>query len=450
MKFSHVPAYGFGRAKKCEIEKTDPLFNPGPGHYAPHRGKGGPTWRIGSALRDSKNRNTNPGPGQYNIPQKIFNGPKYSIATKAGGFDPTKTSFAPGPGQYNASSINRPNSAKYTMRAKPYPKSKDVTPGPGNYNLRNSKQLEVPSYKFGHEEKKGLEYANSRYVPGPGNYEYNADVLHEKHPKFSFGKEKRGESATYKTPGPGQYEYKKYIGKEGPRITMSAKLGPNIGQGDTRYVPGPGQYDETNTNKYRNKTPAYKIGTAKRAGLYNSLDNPGPGQYGPDNCTNVVRPKTPAWKLGTGKRQDLHQGDKSTPGVGNYNISKGIGGGPKYTIVGKGNPLGIGNKNPGPGQYNDMYGVIKTKNPSWKIGTSQRDDDLKRVKREGVPGPGTYEYYDKTKVKSPNYRFGTEKRGEVKKSDTPGPGQYRIPCSFDDINDYTREQGNFDEKFRYV
>ena len=450
MKFSHVPAYGFGRAKKCEIEKTDPLFNPGPGHYAPHRGKGGPTWRIGSALRDSKNRNTNPGPGQYNIPQKIFNGPKYSIATKAGGFDPTKTSFAPGPGQYNASSINRPNSAKYTMRAKPYPKSKDVTPGPGNYNLRNSKQLEVPSYKFGHEEKKGLEYANSRYVPGPGNYEYNADVLHEKHPKFSFGKEKRGESATYKTPGPGQYEYKKYIGKEGPRITMSAKLGPNIGQGDTRYVPGPGQYDETNTNKYRNKTPAYKIGTAKRTGLYNSLDNPGPGQYGPDNCTNVVRPKTPAWKIGTGKRQDLHQGDKSTPGVGNYNISKGIGGGPKYTIVGKGNPLGIGNKNPGPGQYNDMYGVIKTKNPSWKIGTSQRDDDLKRVKWEGVPGPGTYEYYDKTKVKSPNYRFGTEKRGEVKKSDTPGPGQYRIPCSFDDINDYTREQGNFDEKFRYV
>ena len=38
MKFSHVPAWGFGRAKKCEIEKTDPLYNPGPGHYAPKRG----------------------------------------------------------------------------------------------------------------------------------------------------------------------------------------------------------------------------------------------------------------------------------------------------------------------------------------------------------------------------------------------------------------------------
>ena len=140
MKFSHVPAWGFGRAKKCEIEKTDPLFNPGPGHYAPRRNHGGPTWRIGSALRGSKNLNNNPGPGQYNVPEKIFNGPKYSIATKAGGFDPTKTSFAPGPGQYNATTKNRPSSAKYTMRAKTYTKNKEVTPGPGNYNLRNDKQ----------------------------------------------------------------------------------------------------------------------------------------------------------------------------------------------------------------------------------------------------------------------------------------------------------------------
>jgi hypothetical protein len=97
-----------------------------------------------------------------------------------------------------------------------------------------------------------------------------------------------------------------------------------------------------------------------------------------------------------------------------------------------------------------MYRTIKRKNPSWKIGTSQRDDDLKRVKRDGYPGPGMYEYYDKTKVKAPNYRFGTEKRGDTKRSDTPGPGQYHIPCSFDDINDYTREQGQFDPNFRYI
>ena len=61
-----------------------------------------------------------------------------------------------------------------------------------------------------------------------------------------------------------------------------------------------------------------------------------------------------------------------------------------------------------------------------------------------------YEFEDKTKNMAPKYKFGSEKRGLVKKSDTPGPGQYRIPCSFDDINDYTREQGQFDPNFRYI
>ena len=61
-----------------------------------------------------------------------------------------------------------------------------------------------------------------------------------------------------------------------------------------------------------------------------------------------------------------------------------------------------------------------------------------------------YEYYDKTKINPPKYKFGSEKRGAASKNDNPGPGQYHIPCSFDDINDYTREQGVFDAKFRYV
>ena len=72
MKFNHVPAWGFGTSKKFEIEKSDTLNNPGPGNYSLRSTKEGPTWRIGSALRISKNRNTNPGPGQYNIPSKYL------------------------------------------------------------------------------------------------------------------------------------------------------------------------------------------------------------------------------------------------------------------------------------------------------------------------------------------------------------------------------------------
>ena len=164
----------------------------------------------------------------------------------------------------------------------------------------------------------------------------------------------------------------------------------------------------------------------------------------------MVRPKTPAWKIGTEQRPELIQGDRSTPGVGNYNIAKGLGNGPKYSMLGRGNPYNIRNIYPGPGQYNDTFDITKTKNPSWKIGTSVRDDELKRIKREGLPGPGMYELYDITKNKAPIYGFGTEKRGERKKNDTPGPGQYRIPCSFDDVNEYTRGQGNFDKNFQYI
>ena len=132
-------------------------------------------------------------------------------------------------------------------------------------------------------------------------------------------------------------------------------------------------------------------------------------QYGPDNCTNIVRPKTPVWKIGTGKRPELNPWDNTTPGVGNYNTPKGIGGGPKYTIVGKGLPGGVNNKYPDPGQYNDSNAIYR-KNPSWKIGFSQRDDELKRIKREGYPGPGYYELYDKTRANTPKYSIGTEKK----------------------------------------
>ena len=43
-----------------------------------------------------------------------------------------------------------------------------------------------------------------------------------------------------------------------------------------------------------------------------------------------------------------------------------------------------------------------------------------------------------------------KKEAKEKKNDTPGPGQYRIPCSFDDVNEYTRGQGNFDKNFQYI
>ena len=448
MKFSHVPAYGFGKSKKLEIEKSDPLYNPGPGTYAPKKATHHfPTWKIGSESRLIKNRNFNPGPGQYSKPNDFQNGPKYSMASKAGVYDPARGSFTPGPGAYTPLMQNRPASSKYTMRPKPYPRERELTPGPGNYNLRVPSQLVVPSYKFGHEKKGEMALVHSKFVPGPGNYEFKADALYLRHPKFSFGKEIRGVSPLYKTPGPGQYEYAKFIGKEGPKITISEKY-KNAGKVGN-FVPGPGQYDEINPNKYRPKTPAYKIGTGKRKGLYDNYEYPGPGQYGPDKSTKFVRPKTPSWKIGTSERPNLNGPERGVPGVGNYTITKGLGNGPKYSMLGRGMTDTKLNGVPGPGQYNETN-VIFVKNPSWKIGTGLRGDDLRKTVREDFPGPGMYEFYDKTKNKPPEYRFGKQKRGFIKNNDVPGPGQYHIPCAIVDVNNYTREQGNFNKKFKFI
>ena len=452
MKFNHAPAYGFGKARKLEIERTDPLYTPGPGQYAPGiKGRRYPTWKIGTASRGRLTQSDTPGPGTY-VPDKNTNfvrpkTPSWKIGT---GLRPDLNQVdksVPGPGQYQP--FYRSGSAKYTMRSKPYPSKGDVTPGPANYNVRTDKSLVVPSYKFGTQKKDGLNLAASRYVPGPGNYEYNADAINVKNPKFSFGKEIRGNDRRPMTPGPGQYSYKQFVGKEGPKITMSAKLGFDPRNYDNRFVPGPGMYNNSQSYNFNHrKAPAYRIGTAKRRGLYNSIENPGPGQYSATN-TNYYRPKTPSWKIGTGNRPDLNPADKSVPGPGNYNVSRGLGLGPKYSIVGKGNPGNLKNGVPGPGQYSStMYN--KTNNPAWKIGTGNRDDDLKRVLREGVPGPGNYDFVGKNYYSAPKYGFGTEKRGYVRKSDTPGPGQYHIPCAIVDVNDYTREQGKFDPHFRYI
>ena len=54
--------------------------------------------------------------------------------------------------------------------------------------------------------------------------------------------------------------------------------------------------------------------------------------------------------------------------------------------------------------------------------------------------------------KEPEWKIGKASKNGMMKigKGNPGPGMYRIPCSIVDVNDYTREKGNFDKNFRYV
>lgn len=84
---------------------------------------------------------------------------------------------------------------------------------------------------------------------------------------------------------------------------------------------------------------------------------------------------------------------------------------------------------------------------NFRMGTSSRDDALNRVKKENVPGPGNYT----ARVDNTNkaFKFGTQKREGLKVNSTPGPGQYRIPCTIVNIPTYNMG-GTFDNKFKYI
>lgn len=317
------------------------------------------------------------------------------------------------------------------------------TPGPDSYEIRKEKALEVPSYKFGTEKRDPLTSSATSF-PGPGKYDTRTEFAKDA-PKFSFGKEERGVERRPMTPGPSAYQEKKFVGFEGSKITISPCPRSSIRRSN---FPGPGRYDPL-LYVIKPQSPKYKIGTAKRRGLndFGGSTFPGPGVYAPNMLQDSTRPKTPSWRIGTGKRPKLYA-TGNDPGPGMYTLRTNNTSGPKYSMSRKFNVKQKGCE-PGPGQYNNLSKTYYANDPKWTIGNSTREDEIKRIKRENYPGPGNYNAKVRRK-NSNNIKIGTEKRSIHKENKDPGPGQYRIPCSFDDVNYYTRQQGQFDENFRYI
>jgi len=166
---------------------------------------------------------------------------------------------------------------------------------------------------------------SNRFVPGPGNYNLNDDSG-SRAPKFSFGKELRGNSERPKTPGPGTYQFRTCIGNEGPKITISSWR-PLSSVGSTaRMTPGPGQY-QSNLND-KNKSPSYRIGSAQRGVPNKNFEFPGPGTYSALNMSASNRPKSPTWSIGKSLRGNMSSSN-FFPGPGNYETMSMLGEGPK-------------------------------------------------------------------------------------------------------------------------
>ena len=234
-----------------------------------------------------------------------------------------------------------------------------------------------------------------------------------------------------KVPGAGSYAIPSRI-SDGPKIGMHAKT-DSVDQNIKKGVPGPGNYDLQNSpGQKNNRAPAYSLGSGSRMDLANSKVTkwvPGPGNYNQDNDTKKTAPR---YRFGSEQRPEIARTGKfATPAPGLYNAKDVTGkDGPSMTM----SPLyhdKFKEKRdklvPGPGQYEFSKTAMKTA-PNYGFGTSQRGKTTL-----GSKGITTELKYDpepsNTKNKSPNYRFGSDRRKMFEDRNAkavPAPGNYTI------------------------
>ncbi len=315
----------------------------------------------------------------------------------------------PGVGRYNLRGSLKVPVVKFGTEKKGLSFNKIISPGPAKYNMR---EKEYGKTKIEYSIPKEVKKIPRPWTPGPGKYNPNYNTTKINALKYSFPKNPKLKYFYNSNPSPDKYNITTKFGENGKKITISPYGRPEI-----KYngVPGPDKYSP-DYKKLKKTEPKYVIGTSKRKALYNIEPSfPGPNKYSINDKFNSKRPKSPTWKIGTGKRPPLYMNNK-TPGVGIYSLRKSYNEGPKYTFRKK---FEFQNKEtrPGVGQYNISKSseIIMKQEPKWKIGKASRDYFLNKIRKGN-----------------------------------PGPGMYSIPCSIVDVNDYTREKGNFDKNYRYV
>ncbi len=184
---------------------------------------------------------------------------------------------------------------------------KDFIPGPGTYHLNyNLVNPTSPLHTFGERTNIWFDYDR----PGPGTYNVRKDE--SSGPKFTMA-DKFQRPAGLDVPGPGTYYASiKQTHKTNPAYTMGYPRSPDHDHG----IPGPGTYDL----RGEASGPAYSLGAKFRDQI---SDSPGPGHYSP------LRPSSaPSYSMG----QHLWQSRPNTPGPGTYNVRSNNMQGPLFSM----------------------------------------------------------------------------------------------------------------------
>jgi len=288
-------------------------------------------------------------------------------------------------------------------------------PGPGQYQAGLSHKQGSPSWKLGTSSRGGDRRSDT---PGPGSYNSPGKISTEA-PHYGFG-HKSVTNFTSTTPGPGAYNSTGLRGfdQKSPSYSFRMKT-PTLS--DNLRVPGPGSYNQN--SRIQNQTsPAFKMGTSKRDGLYQTSAAPGPGSYSVRPNSSYGKESGPKYGFGTAGRNNIDSMSKTMPGPGSYNF-KG-----EFESMGKGtsiaprrpdSALGSASRSPGPGAYNPAFDG-KYQSPAYRIGSASRDG---LASKSYAPGPGNYDPRLSTSGK--NVKIGTSVRSSLNGNNkNPGPGSY--------------------------
>lgn len=131
-----LQSYGLHSGSQFVAAKTI-VQNPGPGNYEPSvktaKGKINPAWSVPKEDRDKVYSKPVPGPGDYTLPPKIGEAPRYLMGLKLERNSVKDQASQPGPLDY--SPIKSQKSLHFSMSGKHdrTPSPDKITPGPGAY-----------------------------------------------------------------------------------------------------------------------------------------------------------------------------------------------------------------------------------------------------------------------------------------------------------------------------
>ena len=174
----------------------------------------------------------------------------------------------------------------------------------------------------------------------------------------------------------------------------------------------------------------------------------GPTTYDPNPLLLSTHSKFPSWSISNENRgiisdckSQQNTATSSQIGPGTYDVKNGsFPQGASYTMNVKRyySPKKETLPSPGPGHYKTIT-YQRPNEPSYSIGKGNRDDGLNYVIKQNHPGPGKYTIKDSVSIRP--FLIPPEHKPILEGPLTPGPGSYKIPCRFNDINVITRERG---------